>query len=342
MSKISSVAIIANMQISGIQGGAELFHQRLYETFCKYVPKVDLIKVPCCEYTFEDILDGYQSCYDLDLSQYDGVISSKAPTFAVTHPNHVCYLMHTVRVFYDMFDEICGDPENVTRQKLLFRLDKELLSKPRTKAVYSIGHEVTERSLKFTGTPSTPLHPGITSTGFYCGEYLDYIYVPGRLHKWKRVDLMVEAMKYVKSPVRLKVAGTGDQLESLKQIAGADERIEFLGYVSDKEMRSLYANALAVAFTPVREDYGYILHEAFKSLKPVLTCVDSGEPARFIQQGINGFASEPNPKELATYIDFFYEHKDQVPQMGKNGYDSISNITWDSVVKELLAALNAD
>jgi len=33
-----------------------------------------------------------------------GVISTKAPGYMIRHRNHICYLQHTMRVFYDMFD----------------------------------------------------------------------------------------------------------------------------------------------------------------------------------------------------------------------------------------------
>lgn len=339
MKKLDSVAIIANVQTSGAKGGAEVFHRKLYESIAHYVPNTELIEVPCCEYTYEDILRSYETCYSMDLSRFDGVISSKAPTFAVTHPNHVCYLMHTVRVFYDMFDEAAAGGELLAQRELIFRLDKELLSPPRTKKVFTIGQEVTDRSLKYTGIHSTPLHPGITSEGFTCESYGDYIFMPGRLHKWKRVNLAIEAMKHVKSPVKLKIAGTGDMENELKALAGDDPRIEFLGYVDDEEMRALYANALAVAFMPVREDYGYILHEAFKSEKAVITCRDSGEPARFILQGKNGFSCEPDPVKIAGCIDFLYREPESTAAMGRYGKESIKDITWDRVAKTLLQAL---
>lgn len=339
MKKLGSVAIIANVQTSGTKGGAEVFHRKLYESISRYVPNTELIEVPCCEYTYEDILRSYETCYSLDLNRFDGVISSKAPTFAVTHPNHVCYLMHTVRVFYDMFDEASASKELRAQRDLLFRLDRELLSPPRTKKIFTIGQEVTDRSMKYTGIQSVPLHPGITAEGFYCESYGDYIFMPGRLHKWKRVNLAIEAMKYVKSPVKLKIAGTGDMENELKALADGDPRIEFLGYVDDAKMRSLYANALAVAFMPVREDYGYILHEAFKSEKTVITCVDSGEPARFIVQGKNGFACEPEPKKIAEYIDRLYTAPENAAEMGRFGKESIKDITWDRVAQTLLRAL---
>ena len=339
MRKLDRIAIIANEQISGIKGGAEVFHEKLCESIRKYVPGTELIRVPCSELTYEDILRSYEECYSMDLSGFDGVISSKAPTFAVSHPNHVCYLMHTVRVFYDMFDDRGADPLQRAQRELIFRMDRELLAPPRTKKVFTIGHEVSERSLRFTGIESTPLHPGITSEGFYCGEQGDYIYMPGRLHKWKRVDLAVRAMRYVKTPVKLKIAGTGDLLDELRQLAGDNQNVEFLGYVSDEQMRSLYANALGTAFFPVREDYGYILHESFKSDKPVICCSDSGEPARFIRHGENGYISEPDPKEIARCMDLLYSDRDNAARMGRNGHADIEGICWDKVALTLLRAL---
>ena len=339
MSKLKRVAIIANEQVTGVKGGAEIFHEKLYESVKKYVPDTELIRVPCNELTYEDILRSYETCYSLDLSRFDGVISSKAPTFAVTHPNHVCYLMHTVRVFYDMFDEAHADKWQQAQRELIFRLDRELLAPPRTKKVFSIGQEVTDRSLRYTGIHSTPLHPGITSEGFYCAEQGDYLYLPGRLHKWKRVDLAVKAMKYVTTPVKLKIAGTGDMLDELRALAGDNANIEFLGYVSDDEMRRLYASALGTVFCPMAEDYGYILHESFKSDKPVITCTDSGEPARFLRHGENGYLSEPEPKKIAHYMDMLYQDRENAARMGKNGHADIAGITWDAVAQTLIQAL---
>ena len=68
----------------------------------------DWIQVPVSEKRWEGILQGYVDCFDLDLSAYDLVVSTKSPTFAVQHPNHVCWLVHQVRVFYDRFDDEFG------------------------------------------------------------------------------------------------------------------------------------------------------------------------------------------------------------------------------------------
>ena len=55
------------------------------------------------------MLASYKRCYDLDLRQYDLVISTKAPTYVVRHPRHISYLVHTLRVFYDRFASEFGE-----------------------------------------------------------------------------------------------------------------------------------------------------------------------------------------------------------------------------------------
>ena len=338
MSKINKLAFISNAPLSGEKGGAEIFNERMVEHFKNYVPTVDHIEVKCSEATFEDILQGYVTCYDLDLSMYDGVVTAKAPTYAAQHHNHVCYLQHTVRVFYDMFDEINDSPVKQDMRELIHRMDTELLSPPRLKKLFSIGYEVDRRLRQYNGLESTVIHHGIPTGDFYCKEF-EHVYMPGRLHRWKRVDLAIKAMKHVKSPVQLKIAGSGEDLPAFKELAGDDKRIEFLGYIPDDLLKEYYANSLCVLFTPIREDYGMILHEGFKSRKPVITCTDSGEPVVFMKNGENGFVVEPNPKLIAKKIDYFYKNKEKAKDMGIIGYDSISHITWDNVVKTLVKAL---
>ena len=57
----------------------------------------------------------------------------------------------------------------------------------------------------------------------------EYVFVPGRLHRWKRVDLLIKALQYVKKDIPLWIAGTGEDEASLRALAAGDRRIEFLG-----------------------------------------------------------------------------------------------------------------
>jgi glycosyltransferase involved in cell wall biosynthesis len=139
--------------------------------------------------------------------------------------------------------------------------------------------------------------------------------------------------------VELLIAGTGEDEMELKRLARGDPRVRFLGRVTDAELLDLYADALAVPFVPLREDFGLVTLEAFSSRKPVITCADSGEPARIVQDGVTGFVCAPEPKALAERIELLCGDRDLAQRFGEAGAASIMHITWENVAHTLLTAL---
>lgn len=335
------IAVIAVASKTGEKGGAERFYEGLVNALNSTGVNTDIISMVSDESSFDAIKETLLNFYDLDLSAYDGVISTKSPSYFVKHKNHVCYLVHTMRIYYDIFEKEFPYPtaELLEQRKFITTLDSAVLSYPRVKKIYTIGNTVTNRLLQYNNLKSVVLYPALSYDKFKAGEYKSYLFMPGRLHRWKRVDLIIKAMKYVQRPIMLKISGIGEEEEKLHEIAKKDKRIEFLGRVSDEELTDLYANTLGVPFVPLNEDYGYITLEAFKSKKPVITCVDSGEPTFFVKDTINGFICKPDPKEIAKKIEFLYDNRDKAKEMGEHGYHSIAHITWENVAKELLNAL---
>jgi len=334
------VAVIAAGSGTGEAGGAERFYVGLRDALRAAGADAEIVTVINDESSFRGIEETYLRYHDLDLSAYDGVISTKAPGYVVRHPNHVCYLQHTMRVFYDMFDVEFPNPSGELREqrRLVQQWDTAALQYPRTKARFVIGHEVRERLRAFNGLDSTVLYQASTMSGFSCREFR-HVLMPGRLHRWKRTDLVIRAFRHVKAPVELLVTGTGEDGDSLRELAGSDSRIRFLGRVGDERLMELYADALAVTFVPNREDYGLVTLEAFLSGKPVITCVDSGEPSRMVRDGVSGYVCEPDPRALAARIDELAGDAGLCRRMGEAGRDSVSGIRWDTVASTLLKAL---
>jgi glycosyltransferase involved in cell wall biosynthesis len=338
--KQKKIAVIAVSSPSGERGGAERFYEGLARALTQGNIKAEVVPVVSDESCFESIEETYLRFYDLDLLAYDGVISTKAPAYLVRHPNHICYLQHTMRVFYDMFDYEFPHPteELLRQQELIHQLDTGALKYPRTRKVFVIGHEVKNRLLKYNHIESEVLYQGLTLDDFHCKSY-EYIFMPGRLHQWKRVELIIEAMKYVKSPLELRIAGTGHKEEYLRQKASSDKRIIFHGHVSENELVELYSEALVIPFVPIREDFGLITLEAFRSHKPVITCEDSGEPAYIVRDSETGFICPANPRIIASKFDFFYNNPQAAQAMGIRGAQSINYITWTNVAEKLLSTL---
>jgi glycosyltransferase involved in cell wall biosynthesis len=336
------VAVLTPVSPNGEEGGAEILYRALIQGLRQNGAQAEQIKRESEEMSFTSIQRTYLDFYDLDLSAYDGVISTKAPSYMVRHPNHVCYLLHTIRSYYDMFNrEFETQKFSLLRQReLLHTLDSGSLAPPRTRKIFAIGEEVAKRLKDWNGLEAEVLRPALPPDRFGVGEYR-HLLVPSRLHRWKRIDLAIEAMRFVNADLRMKITGTGEDAALFHDLSRGDSRIRFLGWVSRRRLLRLYANALAVIFTPLREDFGFVTTEAFACAKPVITCTDSGEPARLVRHEQTGFVCDPDPKSLGQAIDRLAASPDRARAMGERARSTADPITWAEVGRRLLQALEA-
>ncbi len=339
--KCLRIAVITARPVSGEVGGAERFYDALIVALRNAGHSAVELRVATDESTVENIKRSYVDAYDLDVSRFDMVISTKAPTWLVRHPRHVCYLVHTIRVFYDMYEDVFGHgtAEQISDRELIQKLDTGALSPPRCRAIFSIGEEVSARLRSANGLESEVLHPPLWTDLFTSSYPQGYILVPGRLHPWKRVDLSIKAMLKLRDPgVRMKVVGTGEAEADLRALASGDSRIEFLGRISDEKLRQLYAGANFVAFTPKREDYGYITLEAFASSKPVVTCSDSGEAAALVQHGRNGVVCAPDEQSLCSAFERLLGSPETAIDMGRAGKEWVGSLSWSRIADRIVSA----
>lgn len=334
------IAVVGTKSPSGTIGGAESFYKGLVETIQQHGHQAELICPICDETSFEGIQKSYVDFYDLDLREFDGVISTKAPAHMIQHKNHISYMQHSIRVFYDMFYEEYKKPssQQFEQRQLITKLDTLAFHSKKIRRIFTIGNEVALRLRLYNQVDSEVLYQGLYRDNFYEGKF-KHVFLPGRLHRWKRQWLLIDAMKYVKSPVKCFIAGTGEDENNFNVRNGSNEKVEFLGRITETEMRSYYANALCVPFIPLHEDFGLVTLESFRSGKPVITCVDSGEPTYLVKHGKSGFVCNPNPQEIAQKIDLLYENKQLAYRLGQQGKVDTLNITWDKPVERLLESL---
>jgi glycosyltransferase involved in cell wall biosynthesis len=226
-------------------------------------------------------------------------------------------------------------PGALSREIVHF-LDRQGMSREKIKCFRAISNTVRKREGYFpTGAQVGVVpHPPALS-GYYCNAD-DYLFTTSRLDGPKRVGLVIEAMRHVKSNIRLLIGGKGPDEARLKALAGDDGRIEFLGYLNDAELLDHYAHALAVPFVPYDEDYGLITIEAMMSGKPVITTTDSGGVGEFVVNGETGLAVPPDPQALAQAIDYLCGHRAEARAMGASARRRVSGITWESVAEALI------
>ena len=100
------IAIVAPSHVHFIVGGAEKLWLGLFTAFNRFTQHpCELFKIPADEFSFWGLVDSYKYFYQLDLSEFDMVISSKYPAWMCQHPNHLVYLMHTLRGLYDLYGD---------------------------------------------------------------------------------------------------------------------------------------------------------------------------------------------------------------------------------------------
>jgi len=340
---------VLHAKVPFIQGGAELQVKMLVENLKKNDFDVELIQLPFKTYPENVLYDNLLAWRLLDLSEVDGekidlVIGTKFPSYGAVHDNKVVWLIHQFRQAYDLYDTPMGlsNVENGERIRGHIKLyDEKALGE--AKALYSDSNNVSIRLKRYNGLKAEPLyHPPALFGRYQTGEYGEYILSVGRLDYLKRVDLLIRAVALTRKPVKAKIVGTGPKTDELKALAaalGVADRVEFLGFVSDDDIIDLYANAFAVYFAPVDEDYGYITLESFYSHKPTLTCHDSGGPLEFVRHMENGYICDPDPQEIAQGIHYFYENKERCKKLGQNGFEFIRGISWDNVIAKLTCTL---
>ena len=250
----------------------------------------------------------------------------------------------------DSFFRLINDLKNAERDypKKLFEfpgpfiyeivhfLDNYALSPDKIKKYFTMSENVKHRRNYFpSGVPVQVIYPPPVNDSFYCKDY-KYLFTASRLDGPKRIDLLIDAMKFVPHAISLKIAGTGPEEKQLVSKAVMDKRIEFLGFVNEDQKKEWYANALTVLFVPFDEDYGFITIEAMKSSKAVITSTDSGGPLEFVRDCKTGFIVPPDPKLIAEKINYFIENKKEAIAMGISACESVESITWKSFINELL------
>jgi len=189
------------------------------------------------------------------------------------------------------------------------------------------------------GTDVAAVHPPSGLTGFRPPRRGRYLFTVGRLDPPKRVDLLISAMQSVPANVELWIAGTGPDDARLRELASADARIRFLGFVNDTALLDLYAGALAVLFAPLHEDFGLVALEAMSAGKPVITTRDAGGAQELVQHGRTGYVVDPRPESIAAAVEKLVRRRGLARRMGLRGRELTQQVSWDRVCSTLLEGL---
>lgn len=239
-----------------------------------------------------------------DLTGYDLIISSShcVAKGVIPPPNapHLTYCHTPMRYAWDKrgnyFKSILQ--KKVTRPILPLLRVWDVTSSHRVDSFVANSHWVAARIEKYYRRDATVITPFVDDFYFKGAEVPreDFYLVVSSFAPYKRIDLAIAACQ--KLGRKLVVVGDGQET-GLKSLASA--QIQFVGRVSDAELRGLYLKARALVF-PGEEDFGIVPLEAMAGGCPVIAYGKGGLTETVIENTTGLFFNEQSVDSLIKAI----------------------------------------
>lgn len=315
--------------LTGMRGG-----EKVLEVLCERFPDAEiftLLHVPgAVSNTIERLpihtsslqhLPGvrryYRECLPLfpflieqfNLERFDLVLSSShcVAKAALARPGarHLCYCHTPMRYAWDQFDAYFGParigriPSRIMRSAMarLARWDQSTAGRAHRYVTNS--QYVAARIRRYYNRDATIVYPPVDTDFFHPDDRPaePFALVVSALVPYKRIDIAIAACGIAGVP--LKIVGGGPERDRLERLAQG--HVEFLGRLSDLQVREMYRRA-GVALLPGEEDFGIVPLEAQACGRPVVALARGGalETVRPGETGI--LVGDASPEAFADGI----------------------------------------
>ncbi|MES2837879.1 MAG: glycosyltransferase family 4 protein [Bacteroidota bacterium] len=151
----------------------------------------------------------------------------------------------------------------------------------------------------------------------------------GRLVKWKRVDLLIEAVAKLKekfADIELLVIGNGPEKNNLMQLAetlNVSKNVVFVGGVYDDKLLAQYTKASSVYVLAGMG--GLSINEAMCLAKPIIISVCDGTEDVIVKENRNGFYFKENDcDDLVAKVDILLSDKEKCEKFGQESLNIIN------------------
>uniref|UniRef100_A0A131YIN5 Alpha-1,3/1,6-mannosyltransferase ALG2 n=1 Tax=Rhipicephalus appendiculatus TaxID=34631 RepID=A0A131YIN5_RHIAP len=169
-----------------------------------------------------------------------------------------------------------------------------------------------------------------------------------RFERKKNLALALRAVELAcrETPVHLIMAGGydpecrenvehWDELVSLAEQLGVQQRVSFVRSPSEAAKLLLLHACRAVVYTPANEHFGIVPVEAMCMRRAVVAC-NSGGPTETVLDGETGLLCDPTPKAFAAALVRLAKDRSLTQEMGERGRKRAEELfSWQRFVREV-------
>jgi glycosyltransferase involved in cell wall biosynthesis len=244
-----------------------------------------------------------------NLEPFDVVVSSShcVAKSVITRPDtiHICYCHTPMRYAWDQFNAYFGRHRlsagaNLVMRGLMAgiaRWDRDTAD--RVDRYLTNSQYVAGRVRRYYNREARVVYPPVDTEFFHpdCVVPERFALAVSALVPYKRLEIAIDACRLARVP--LKIVGTGPDRAQLEQRAGG--WAEFLGWVSDEDLRRLYQRADFMIMTG-EEDFGIAPIEAQACGRPVLALRRGGACETIVPDETGVLIDVPVPEAFADGI----------------------------------------
>ena len=150
----------------------------------------------------------------------------------------------------------------------------------------------------------------------------------GQIIRGKGVDVLLESLAKVGVPFECIILGDGNHkatCEKLSEKLGLSDRVHFKGFVPQEELKEYYRDCSLVALSSLwPEPIATIGLEVMRYALPVVG-FDAGGIKDWLEDGKNGYLVPWMDRDaFARRVEELLQDKEKARQMGRNGYELVS------------------
>ncbi len=168
----------------------------------------------------------------------------------------------------------------------------------------------------------------------------------GRLKRYKRVDLPMRAIAQLRErglPGRLLVAGRGDGRQALMRLAASlrlgEDRVRFLGFVSEAEKIALFRRAWVHVLTSSKEGWGIAALEAAACGTATIASDVPGLRDSVVHGRTGWLVPHADVPALANRLAGLFADPIQRDRLGASGRSFAEGFSWEGSARGVLGAL---